>query len=250
MALIGQIATKLKRWDDRRYAVRNDELDRSVAALASRPRADAADSVGLAGLVGQAWTIGQQIDMSGVGYGPAHWQGSEKFVATPSPYYHFLAGLVRVLGCRRIFEVGTHFGGSVLAMKRGIAEPSNAKILTVDVTDLNSALHSLPGLRKIVGNANEKTVVQESVLYFKGQPIDLMYVDADHSFMPTITNIGLYGILLRPAVLVIDDIVLNETMRAMWDVLKAAYGSDAVNCVDIVPEIRSAACGFGLVRLR
>jgi hypothetical protein len=135
-------------------------------------------------------------------------------------------------------------------MMRGLDQPDKAKILTVDLTDLNPGLHSVIGLQKIIGDANTEGVIQQAITYFEGEPIDMIYVDANHSFLPTIENISLYGILLRPAIIVLDDIVLNESMQAMWNVVRAAYGAEAVNCVEVIPEIRSGAVGFGLLRLR
>jgi hypothetical protein len=252
MALAGYIAAKLKNWDDRRHPSRTDEFDQRVAALASSTITQAANRVepALDDVITKAWTMGQDIELSGIGYGPAHWGDGERFVSTPYPYYRFLAGLVRSRRCHRIFEIGSHYGGSILSMMRGIDELDQDKILTVDITDLNPALHSVTGLQKIIGDANTEGIIQKAVTYFEGKPIDMMYIDADHSFLSTIENISVYGILLRPAIVVLDDIVLNESMRAMWNVIRAAYGAEAVNCVDVIPEIRSSAVGFGLLRLR
>jgi hypothetical protein len=48
----------------------------------------------------------------------------------------------------------------------------------------------------------------------------------------------------------VDDIALTDGMRAMWNVVRVAHGAEAINCVDVIPEIRSSVCGFGLLRLR
>lgn len=252
MPLVGRIATKLSRWEDRRDFHRSAEFGRRLAALAEATTGRRPDPrrPSLAELVRLAWTTGEQIDLAGVGYGPAHWDGGERFVPTPNPYYHFLAGLVRVSGSRRIFEIGSHYGGSILAMRRGIDDPGAARLLTTDITDLNPALHSLPGLKKLVADANKQATIQEVTAFFAGEPVDLIYVDADHRFLPTMTNLGIYTLLLQPKLVVIDDIVLNDGMAALWDALRAAFGGAAVNCADIVPEIRSPTCGFGLLRLR
>jgi hypothetical protein len=252
MALVGRVANKLKRWEERRHSGSIDELDRNMAARATAAETRVGKPLGppLRDFIIQAWTTGKDIDLSNIGYGPAHWTGGEKFVASPSPYYFFLAGLVRSQRCTRIFEVGTHYGGSTLAMMHGIADSDKAKIVTVDVTDLNPALRGVTSIKKIVGDANTEYVIKKSLSYFDEEPIDLIFIDADHQFLPTITNLGLYSTLLRPRMIVIDDIVINDSMRTMWNVLRATYGAEAVNCVDVIPEIRSSACGFGLLRLR
>jgi hypothetical protein len=131
MALVGRIATKLKRWDDRRHSRSTDELDRDVAdrAAFAITRVDSRLGPPLDGVITKAWTIGKSIDLSNIGYGPAHWKGGERFVSSPYPYYSFLAGLVQSQNCKRIFEIGTHYGGSALAMMRGIVDPDKAKIV-------------------------------------------------------------------------------------------------------------------------
>src|SRR5262245_9451833 len=82
------------------------------------------------------WSVGHTIGLPHVCYGPAHWNGGKKFHDEPFPYYYFLAGLVLSQNCSTIFEIGTHYGGSCLAMLRGIADPHSARIVTVDVSDL------------------------------------------------------------------------------------------------------------------
>jgi cephalosporin hydroxylase len=250
MSLTARIATKLKQWDDRRG--RLDEVDQCVAALAesTKTRTAAGAGVPLKQIVLQAWSNGRDEDLSGMGYGPVHWKGREQFQATPPSYYSFLCGLVRSQQCKRIFEVGTHYGGSTQAIRRGIADAADASIVTVDVTHLNPSLDDMSGITRFVGDANSESMLQRAVLAFGGEPIDLLFIDGDHRFLPAITNFALYSLLLRPRLVVLDDIVLTDDMRAMWDVICSAYGAEAINCVDVVPETRASACGFGLVRLR
>jgi hypothetical protein len=135
-------------------------------------------------------------------------------------------------------------------MWRGAVDQHRIQIITVDITDLNSALHALPGVSKIVGDANGEAVVKTVAVAFGDKPIDLLYVDAAHDFLPTITNLGLYVLILRPRFVLIDDIVLNEGMRTLWQTLCLSHGARAINCVDVVPEVRSAKIGFGLLQLR
>src|ERR1017187_9206126 len=222
------------------------ELDRSIASKSAATTSDAS----LAAIVQQAWIQGQTFDLSAVGYGPAHWNDGEKFSNKPFPYYHFLAGFVRSQNCKRIFEIGTHFGGSINSMLRGIADQSEAQVVTVDITDLNPTFYKTQGVTKIIGDANSEGVIKMAVTTMGDAPIDLLYVDAAHDFVPTLINLGLYIFLLRPRFVVIDDIVLNDGMRSLWNVVRVAQGASAINCVDAVPAIRAAHVGFGLLRLR
>jgi Methyltransferase domain len=205
--------------------------------------------VDLEGIVKDAWQAGRQIDLGGIQFGPGFrgWQDTG-FVPGPVPYYYFLAGLVRSQGCVRILEIGTHFGGSALSMLRGIGDPGKAKLITIDIRELNPAIHGTAGLTKLTGDANSEAIVREVVQGFAGAPIDLVFVDGDHSFMATASPFGIYCMLLRPRLVVLDDIAINDGMRALWSLLRDSF--EAVNCSDIVPAIRIKECGFGLLRLR
>jgi hypothetical protein len=68
------------------------------------------------------------IELPDAIYGPAHWSGDKKFHDESFPYYFFLAGFVRLKNCRSIFEVGTHYGGSTLAMLHGIGDGPRQKL--------------------------------------------------------------------------------------------------------------------------
>jgi len=222
------------------------EFDQRLASKVSRTKPDAT----LAEIIQRAWTVGQTIDLSDVGYGPPHWKAEGKLHETPFPYYFFLAGLVRSQNCKRIFEIGTHYGGSTYSMLRGGVSQSEMKIVTVDITDLNPNLHKIQAITKIIGDANGEAVLKSAVLALSDAPIDLLYVDAAHEFLPTITNLGLYILLLRPRFVVIDDIVLNEGMRSLWNTIRVTQGSRAVNCLDVIQDIRTPNVGFGLLRLQ
>jgi hypothetical protein len=204
----------------------------------------------LESVVQEAWLAGKAIDLKGVQFGPSlrSWS-EERFHDKAYPYYFFLAGLVRSQACNRILEIGTHFGGSGLSMRRGIGDPNQANLVTIDITDLNPALHNAPGLTKLTGDANSEAMIQKVLEQFSGQMIDLMYIDTRHSFMPTALALGVYGMLLRPRFVVLDDISLTDGMRQLWSRLRTSY-EDAVNCIDVAPQVRVEKCGFGLLRLR
>ena len=219
----------------------------ATSAAAAKSRVSREQILPIERIIREAWSVGQAIDLSNIGYGPAHWSGDKPFYDTPSSYYQFLAGLVRTQNCQNIFEVGTHYGGSSLSMLRGIGDSTPVNVLTVDLSDLNPVLHETRGLTKLVGDANSEHVIKTVLLHFGGAPIDLFFIDADHEFLPTLTNLGLYCLLLRPRFVVVDDIVLNHRMRSMWD---AVLTAEAVDCVDVVPEIREREVGFGLMKLR
>jgi hypothetical protein len=238
---IARVANVLGRWHSKPQEIPRIDL----SSLKQVP----ADQ-NLAEMVRAAWIAGKDIPLSNAVYGPAHWPDGKRFCDEPFTYYYFLAGLVRLQGCRRMVEIGTHFGGSTLAMLHGVLKASSAKIVTIDITDLNPVLHSTPGIIKLTGDANSDEQIKRIFVHFGGEPIDLLFIDADHSFLPTITNFALYVALLRPRLVVIDDVKLNEGMRDTWRVIRTAYGENAIDCDSVIPEVRMPNnVGFGLVSL-
>lgn len=201
-------------------------------------------------IVDTAWQTGQGIDLSGVVFGPAlpNWK-NPKFTDVAHPYYYFLAGFVRSQACNRILEIGTHYGGSGLSMLRGVAEPGEARVLSLDITDLNPALHEMPGFTKFTGNANGDPVMRNVLDHFGTEPIDMIYLDTNHSFVPSALSMGVYALLLRPRYVILDDINLSDDMRLLWGRLRAMY-PESVDVSAQIPAVRVASAGFGVVQLR
>lgn len=204
----------------------------------------------LVDIVRAAWAVGRTINVSDIGYGPTHWESERGTHDSPFPYYRFLAGFVRTRNVRRILEVGTHHGGSIQAMLRGMDGDSGACAVTVDISDINPKLRDIPGLRKLTGDANSESIIHQVVDAFAAEPIDLLYIDAAHYFVPTLTSLGVYNTLLRPRFIILDDIVLNESMSRLWSIIRLSFGGEAINCSDVDTAIRHSVCGFGVLRIR
>ena len=96
-------------------------------------------------------------------------------------------------------------------------------------------------------------VINQVLDAFNYHPIDLIYIDADHSCMPTLLNYAIYATLLRPKYVIFDDISLNNSMSEMWAcVSRAVSNEDSIDATTVIPEIRPQPTkpGFGLLRLR
>jgi predicted O-methyltransferase YrrM len=204
----------------------------------------------LKSIVTEAWAVGQTIDLSGIGYGRIHWGNKEDVDDSPHPYYHFLAGLVRRYELHRVFEIGTHWGGATRAMWKGLANPAEGRIVTVDIsTESDNRLKDFPAIQKIVGDANTEGTLAAVVEAFDG-PVDLIYIDALHYAMSTYLNYALYATLLRPKLVVFDDITLNDEMARLWTwVQRSLPEGDTINATHVEPKIR-AKPGFGVALLR
>lgn len=201
-------------------------------------------------LVERAWDSGQQLDLEGIGYGRIHWGNFKEVSTTPSPYYYFLAGLVKEVGIRCVLEIGTHSGGSALAMQKGIGDASGF-IVTVDVTKASDkTLKSHSNIVKIRGDSNKPKVVDQIVDAFGGRQVDMLFIDGDHKFFPGLLNYSIYTTLLRPKIICLDDITLNEEMMRLWGFLSASVPDGrAVNAAGVIPDIRPGRPGFGLILL-
>ena len=208
----------------------------------------------LRNVVIEAWEDGQKIDLSGVGYGRLHWGNKQDVRDEPSPYYYFLAGLVRRHKFRRIFEIGTHWGGATRSMYHGLTEPSGGKVVTVDITtESDNRLKDYPDIVKFVGDGNSEAVFGQVLTEFGDEPVDLVYIDAAHQTLPTFMSFALYAVALKPKFIVFDDITLNDKMLVAWEMIRASVPpSDAVNAAEVVRAIRPSPDnpGFGVVRLR
>lgn len=204
-------------------------------------------------IVRNAWADGQKIDLSGVGYGRLHWGNQTDVRDEPSPYYYFLAGLVRRFNFSKILEIGTHWGGATRAMHRGMLNPQYGKIVTVDITtESDNRLKDYPDIVKIVGDGNSPEVFTKVMSEFETKPADLVYIDAEHQMMPTFTSFAIYAMALRPKLIVLDDVTLSDGMRQAWGLIKATVSErDSINAAEVVRTIRPSPDnpGFGVVRL-
>jgi predicted O-methyltransferase YrrM len=205
----------------------------------------------LRALVRDAWQVGNTLDLGDAVYGHATRQGIEVVVNRPSTYYPFLAGLVRVTQTRLVIELGTNCGGSALAMRSGLK--GAGEIITVDLSDRSDRyLRDATNVRKVMGDANSIEVIEAVVDMTGGRDVDIVFIDAAHSCMPTLMNYGLYGVLLNPRFIVIDDITLYPTMERMWRLVLKTRADQAINAAEVIPEIRpqKPSPGFGLVSFR
>lgn len=203
-------------------------------------------------LANEAWRLGQSIDLSGCHYGPATWANNIT-ISRPSPYYYFLAGFAALVGARSVMEVGTHYGGSGLAMAKGLqhANPDGSwRIVTVDVTDLNrDRLLQEGNIVKLVGSATDPAMQSAMLDALQSDTIDLLYVDALKKGKFIIDVITGLGSRANIKWVILDDISKQASMRELWSGVEASFGSECINLAKLNPHIRDTKVGFGLVQL-
>lgn len=203
----------------------------------------------LAALVHRAWDAGERIDLGGAGYGRQHW-GDTTAIARDAPaYYRTLAGFAALFEAKTALEIGTHWGGSAIAIMRGMNDPE-ARLVTIDITDESDQYlpHQPEAARitKLQGNANDFEIVARVQAMIES--VDLLYVDAMHTANATLANFCIYSALFKPRLALFDDITLPGTnMDRFWRIMCDRYPENTVNCAEILPETRGAnRCGFGL----
>lgn len=216
-----------------------------------QPEARQLQTAPLEEIIRCAWKIGRTFDLAGIGYGRIHWGNFKDTITDPFPYYFFLAGITRYCSATRICEIGTHWGGSTRALRRGVPWGTKANIVTIDISRKSDPqLAGEDGIRKIVGDAGSKLVLQATASQFREQGVDLLFIDSNHSFGSTLTHYCQYTTLLRPKFAILDDIALNEEMADVWQLVLASVPSgEALDASKIEPGIRGAP-GFGLVRFK
>jgi len=197
-------------------------------------------------LCARAMEAGREIDLSGCPYGET--TGPCAFIKRPTNYYFFLAGFVRVLGLKRILEIGTNYGGSIMSMSKGLrpADVSSSRLVTIDLVSKNDEkLGAYLNITRIHGDSLDEAVIKKAARAFHGKKIDLIFIDSLHEYEHTKQNIEVYASLLDPRFLILDDIRQNDGMRLLWKDLESGSAGEAFDASDTA--VRKGA-GFGVIR--
>lgn len=204
----------------------------------------------LAQFVQSAWLAGQGVNLGDLGYGRIHWGNqTDVLERTPTEYYFTLAGFAALTKSRSALEIGTHWGGSAVAILRGMkANSASPELVTVDITreSDNFLLQSDEGrsIKKIVGDANTFPIITDVMNSMS--KADLIYIDAEHTALPTLQSFFIYSTLLRPKIALFDDVSWGDQMRSFWKIFCEMYPGHTVNCSEVEPRARNPDCGFGL----
>lgn len=197
----------------------------------------------------RAYEHGLTINLDHCVYGPAT-GGNRGYIDETMSYYRLLAGHCALTKARIVMEVGTHYGGSTLALLSGIKAGGAADplLVTMDVTDLNrERLAQEPEIHKIIGDSTELSFVAALASDLPSRDIDLLYIDAlkDPGFVLT-TLYNVHAIGVRPRCVILDDVQTNDEMRRFWDLLEAEEPLAFLLSRDF-PHIRRPDMGYGII---
>lgn len=197
----------------------------------------------LRSLVAAAYRTGGGIDTAHCLYAPAGEAVGSAGVSMP--YYRLLAGLARLTQPRLIVEIGTFFGGSTLAFAAGL--DGEARILTVDpVRHPNPGLDADPRIERLTASALDADGMAQIAAAIGDRRIDILYVDAlkDGDFvLDTLAAFAPF----RPRLIVLDDIVANESIEAGWDRLVARYPDRTLAVCDLLEGVRNIEFDMGVI---
>jgi len=133
-------------------------------------------------------------------------------------YYAFLHALVRACEPELVVELGTDKGTSAMFL----ATATWASVLSIDC-DIRATEHlqeiacarGLVNINGFTGDTSKRPAVECVKAY--GRPIDLLFIDTDHSLAHIRKETAAYFPLMRPGGLVAyDDIHINAEMSQFW----------------------------------
>jgi cephalosporin hydroxylase len=191
----------------------------------------------------RALAVGRGIDLHG-----CYFEMTGPYAYQPTNYYPLLAGLAATRFMRQVLDIGTRLGGSILAVRKALEgiDPNGRVLVTVDVMEHDqAALRAYPDVVRVLGDSIAEATVTAVMRHFS-PPIDMLFVDAVHTYEHTKANIDLYTGALSPALVAIDDIHLNESMEALWAELVVRFEPSRIFYASTLTG-RGFDCGFGVI---
>lgn len=139
-------------------------------------------------------------------------------VGSPSLYYRLMYELAAELRPRLALEVGTYDGAGACHLAAGCPE---TRVVTVDVDPAASercrAAAAAGGLRNVEAVTLRSDAPELLELLAARGPVDLLFVDGDHSYEAALGDYRRLLPLCRPGALVLlDDVDLDDGMRRFW----------------------------------
>ncbi len=160
---------------------------------------------------------------------------------------------VRAMEPRAVVEVGTSGGGTLLLWSR-IAHPE-ATIVTIDLPGGDfgggSSYLRVPLLRRcglpgqkvhlIRADSHRPATLELTKAYLEGQPVDFLFIDADHTEAGVRADFANYSPLVRPGGLIaFHDIAIDSAVygvKKVWTALRDRYPTR---------EFRGSPLAYGL----
>jgi predicted O-methyltransferase YrrM len=179
-----------------------------------------------------------------------------------------IAGFMRILQTEppaRVLEIGTASGGTLFLLTR-VARP-DALLISLDLRRgqfgggypiwrgrlYRSFGRDAQRIRLVRGDSHSAHSSEQVRRLLGGEPLDLLFVDGDHSYEGVKQDVVDYGPLVRPGgIVALHDIVPGGPGKhgdpggvpAFWQELKA----ENPDAVELVEDWEWGSCGIGLIR--
>lgn len=198
----------------------------------------------------KAFELGETLDLDDCIYGPST-GGNRGYIDETMSYYRLLAGHCALTGAETVVEVGTHYGGSTLALLAGMraGRVPNPLLVTLDITDLNRArLEREPEIRKVIGDSTRIGFMKTLVGDLPSEKVDLLYIDALKTPSYVLTTMhNAHAVGLEVKWLILDDVQTTPEMRRFWNLLEYEEPEAAFLVSREFPHIRRPEMGFGVI---
>lgn len=134
-----------------------------------------------------------------------------------NPYHDLLYWTSIRLKPQLTVELGTCTGGSTSYL----AAATTGKVVSIDIETRQSAIEGLAqfdNVELIKGDTRDPVLASEIA---KRGPIDLLFIDTDHTAEQVSAEMALYGPLVRSGgIILFDDIRMHPCISAWWDELE------------------------------
>jgi predicted O-methyltransferase YrrM len=164
--------------------------------------------------------------------------------------------LVRAQQPRRVLEIGTHIGGTLYLL--AWASEADARILSVDVQSYERRRRRLyrsfarsHQVVDVLEADSHLTSTRETVAqFFDAEPLDVLFIDGDHSYEGVRRDYELYAPLLRPGGIVAFHDIVNGPREYVGGVPEfwREIRSSLVEPVEYVASWNQGGYGIGVGR--
>lgn len=143
-----------------------------------------------------------------------------------------LVGIALEPSCRTVVEIGSYRGKTVIALAKALTETGGGRAYAVERSMRRSALL---GMRARLQRLPIKVIAMSSQRAFANwgrEPIDLLVIDGDHSFLQAFIDIAMWSSLLAPhGWMVVHDTVTRLERRFPADYFTCPGAFDITNVV-------------------
>lgn len=195
----------------------------------------------------QTYTVEEQLraDMWNLAWQAKEWHRAWQNVSELAEVLYLVAGEVRP---QVVVEIGCAWGGTLYAWRGLPSQPAVYGVTLSHYAELGNTVH---GATVLEGDSHDRITVQRLKDQLGGRPIDVLFIDGDHTLEGCLSDWRMYSPLVRPGGLVlIHDIVCagEEAVGVAWEQIIAEAVRSGAKTDEIIAKARKPL-GFGVVRM-